>query len=382
MKVVSKMDIIPYSKPVIPEGVIDLIKDVFDSGYVSQGKYLEIAEKKIAEFVGAKYAICLSSASAGLHLSSIALGITNSNYVATSPITFVSTISGAMHLGAEPVLVDIDPKSYNMDMDQLRKILSAKKIKAVFPVSFAGQSFDVEALQELKKEFGFSIVADHSHSLGGSYKFGNQWYKNGCGTHADVEIFSFQAVKHITSGEGGAITTNNEELYKKILQLRSHSIDKSETIHGWEYDVLGLGYNYRISEMQCAMLLPQMEELDKRIEEKQKIADWYKEQLQEITDVSLPETSKEATHSYHLYVIRTPKRDQLYKELREAGYGVQIHYIPLYKHTLFKNFTNYKKRNFPESEKYYDETLSLPLYPGIGKDQIIKISEIIKKVHE
>jgi UDP-4-amino-4,6-dideoxy-N-acetyl-beta-L-altrosamine transaminase len=334
---------IPYGRQFLRESDIDAVISALSSDFLTQGPKVFEFEAKIATYVGAKYAVAVNSATSALHLSYLALGLQKNDLVWTSPITFAATSNAALLCGAEVDFVDINPETFNICDEKLRLKLEAARNtgqplpKIVTVVHMAGLPAEVEKIYQLSKEFGFFIVEDASHALGSSTNF----IKTGSCQYSDITVFSFHAVKMITTGEGGCCVTNSEELANIIARLRSHGITRNPAemayeFHGpWYYEQLDLGLNYRITDFQCALGMSQLTHLEEFVQRRNEIADWYDSELSSNPNIILPKVPQDRLSSFHLYIIRVsdPRyRKGLFESLRAQGILVNVHYLPVYRH--------------------------------------------------
>jgi UDP-4-amino-4,6-dideoxy-N-acetyl-beta-L-altrosamine transaminase len=377
---------IPYGRQDISQADIDAVIEVLRSDWLTQGPMIERFEQTVADYCGAKYAVAVSSATAGLHLACLAAGLGEGDYFWTSPITFVASANCGLYCGAQVDFVDINPRTYNMSVERLEeKLIEAEKIgklpKLVIPVHLAGQSCEMERIYQLSQQYGFQILEDASHAIGAKY----QGKPVGSCQFSDMTVFSFHPVKIITTGEGGMILTNKKELYEKLIRGRSHGITRdpelmTEASHGdWYYQQLELGYNYRMTDIQAALGVSQMERLDEFVERRQFLAMRYNELLTDLS-LDLPWQYPDTESSWHLYIIRLQgdKLDkthrQVFEALRSARISVNLHYIPVYKQPYYQKL-RLDWGDFPEAEQYYQEAISIPLYYGLSldnQDQVIK----------
>lgn len=381
---------ISYGRQYITDEDIQIVVDTLKSDYLTQGPKIAEFEKDFANYCGCKYACVVSNGTAALHLCAMALDIKPGDKVITTPITFVASANGFRYCGAEIVFCDIHPDTYLMDLDKLEEILKASPkgtYKAVVPVDFAGYPVDVERMRTLADEYGFAIVEDACHAPGGSL-VDTKGVKNmvGNSSYADLTVFSFHPVKHIATGEGGAITTNNKELYDKVSLYRTHGITKDSTLlqenhGGWYYEMQELGYNYRITEFQAALGINQLKRLDWSIERRNEIARKYDEAFAN-TSISTPFRANNITHAFHLYIIQVDKRKELYDYLRKNNIFSQVLYIPAHTMPYYKQL-GWKLGDMPVAEDYYSKCLALPMYPTLTEEQqdyvIRKIKEFISK---
>ena len=384
---------IPYGHQNISQQDIDSVVEVLRSDWLTQGPMVERFETAIASFCDAKHAVASCNATAALHLSCLALGVGKGDYVWTSPNTFAASANCALYCNANIDFIDIDPQTYNISIDCLKnKLEQAAKInklpKVVIPVHFAGQSCEMKAIKELADKYKFYIIEDASHAIGGKYCQQNI----GCCKYSDITIFSFHPVKIITTGEGGMALTNDKTLYDKLKLFVSHGITRNPDLMQGEYqgpwyvEQISLGYNYRITDIQCALGLSQAHRINEFVAKRQELAARYNEALKELP-IILPYQKEYNYSAFHLYVIALrleelqKSRKQIFTELRKADIGVAVHYIPVHTHPYYQNL-GFKWGDFPEAERYYQRTITLPLYPSLTqKDQdfvINKISELVK----
>ncbi len=367
---------IPYGKQFISEEDINAVVESLKSDFLTQGPKITEFEKAFAEYVGSKYAIAVSNGTAALHLCTLALNVSEGDKVITTPITFAASANCVKYCGGEVVFADIDPKTYLIDYNKVEKLLESAPIgtyKGLVLVDFAGRAIDLEKFSLLAKKFNLWIIEDACHAPGGFYKDSNDEIQN-CGNSkfADLAIFSFHPVKHIACGEGGMITTNDEKLYQKLLLLRTHGITKdasllNENEGGWYYEMQILGYNYRLTDFQAALGLSQLKRADEGIIRRGEIAKTYADFFNN-KEYIISQSGFVEGHAYHLYIIQTLKRKELYDFLRSKGIFCQVHYIPVHKLPYYKDL--YKESKiFSESEKYYNNCLSLPMFPTLTKDE-------------
>ena len=380
--------IIPYGRQNINQNDIDSVISVLKSDFLTQGPVVMAFEKELAKFAKSKYAVAVNSATSALHIACLSLGLKKGDILWTSPISFVASSNCALYCGAEVDFIDIDPKTYNMSTSELeKKLIYAKKInrlpKILIPVHLAGQSCDMEKIYSLGKKFGFKIIEDASHAIGGKYKGNNI----GNCKYSDITIFSFHPVKIITTGEGGAVLTNDEKLCGKVQQFRSHGITRnpiemSKPLDGpWYYEQIDLGFNYRMTDLQAALGISQLKRINLFVKKRQQIAGLYNKLLAN-SKLILPYQHKDNKSSFHLYIIRVPSngnlvRRELFERLRANGILVNLHYIPIYKHPYYQTRYKMKESNFPQSEQYYAEAISLPIYYDLKNSEVQKIVKIL-----
>ena len=381
---------ISYGRQYITDEDIQVVVDTLKSDYLTQGPKIFEFEKDFANYCCCKYACVVSNGTAALHLCAMALDIKPGDKVITTPITFVASANGFRYCGAEIVFCDIHPDTYLIDLDKLEEILKASPkgtYKAVVPVDFAGYPVDVERMRALADEYGFAIVEDACHAPGGSL-VDSKGVKNmvGNGSYADLTVFSFHPVKHIATGEGGAITTNNKELYDKVSLYRTHGITKDpallqENHGGWYYEMQELGYNYRITEFQAALGISQLKRLGWSIERRNEIANKYDIAFKG-TSIRTPFRAENITHAFHLYIIQVENRKELYDFLRQNNIFSQVLYIPAHMMPYYKQL-GWKQGDMPVAEEYYSKCLALPMFPSLTDEEqdwiIEKVLEFISK---
>jgi UDP-4-amino-4,6-dideoxy-N-acetyl-beta-L-altrosamine transaminase len=383
---------IPYGKQDITQADIDSVVGVLKSKFLTQGPQVPLFEKIVTDYCGADYGVAVTSATSALHIACLSLGLGEGDWLWTSPNSFVASANCGLYCGANVDFVDIDPKTYNMSVAELeQKLIKAKQKnklpKVVIPVHFAGQSCDMKKIHSLGKEYGFKIIEDASHAIGGKY-LDNPI--GGCQS-SDITVFSFHPVKIVTTAEGGLATTNSKELAEKMQLFRSHGIVRDKSLmttksHGiWYYEQIGLGFNYRMTELQAALGISQMKRLDEFINKRHILQKRYDDLLQ-YTPVIRPFQLPECHSALHLYPILIDikkikkSRKQVFNELRKNGIGINVHYIPIHTQPYYQQF-GFKEGDFPISEAYYSRTISLPLYPGLSyktQDKIIStVNEIM-----
>lgn len=379
---------IPYGHQYITDEDVQAVIEALKSDYMTQGPLIGKFERNFAEYIGSKYACVVSNGTAALHLCAMALGIKSGDKVITTPITFVASANGFRYLGADIVFCDIDTNNYCLDLDKLEDILKASPkgtYKAVVPVDFAGYPIDEERIRKLANKYGFAIVVDACHAPGGSFvdSRGNKQMVGNC-QYADLTCFSFHPVKHIATGEGGAVTTNNKELYDKIALLRTHGITKDPELlenndGGWYYEMQELGYNYRITDMQASLGIVQLKRLDWSIQRRNEIAKKYDGAFAG-TIIKTPFRAKNITHAFHLYIIQVPaeERKGLYEFLRANRIFSQVLYIPAHTMPYYRQF-GWKVGDMPVAEEFYKHCLALPMFPSLTYEEsdwvIAKVKE-------
>lgn len=376
---------IPYGRQNITEEDIEAVTKTLTADFLTQGPKIAEFEEKFATYVGSKHAIAVSNATAGLHLSVLALGLKADERVITTPITFAATANCIRYAGGEVWFADIDPDSYLLCINSVRELIKSKPkgfFKGIIPVDFAGLPVDLEEFKALAKEHNLWIIEDACHAPGGYFTDSKgAIQKCGNGNLADVSIFSFHPVKHIACGEGGMITTNSKELYDRLMKLRTHGITKDnmqENHGGWYYEMQELGYNYRLTDIQAALGITQLAKNEKGVERRNQISETYKKAFRgKVKFQSLPEGYLNA---HHLFVIEVDNRKALYDYLRENGIYAQIHYIPTHTLPYYKEI-GYHGAELSNAENYYDGCISLPMFPTLADEEqefvIEKVLEFI-----
>ncbi len=379
------------------------LRDAFVVGWqvwrksLTQGPKIQEFESAVAKKVGAKYAVAVSSATAGLHLALLALELEPNSEVATSPISFLSSSNAALYAGLKPRFIDIDPETLNISITKaLREISEGNSIKALIPVHMAGSACELEELSKVARARGVAIVEDAAHALGGRYSNGQP--VGNC-AFSDMTVFSFHPVKSVTTGEGGVITTNREDLYRKLLRLRSHGINQLDDplvdpILGftdgkknlWYHEMQELGFHYRLSEIQAALGVSQLKKLDKFISKRKRLAKNYDEMLKGNARIQVPQRQLRDSSAHHLYILlidfsaMSISRNELMIKLRHAGIGTQVHYRPIPTQPYYQK-QGYTANDLPNAMEYYSNCLSIPLHPNLSKKEqrkiIRKLSQIL-----
>lgn len=359
---------IPYGRQTIDEDDIQAVVDVLRSDYLTTGPKVAEFEKKVAAYVGAKYAVAVCNGTAALHVACLAAGIQPGDEVITTPITFAASANCVLYCGATPVFADIDPVTYNIDPAEVEKHITSKT-KAIIPVHYTGQPCDMQAITELAAKHNLLVIEDGAHALGAVY--------NGrkIGSISDMTCFSFHPVKPVTTGEGGMIVTDDEELYQRLILFRSHGITRDERLltenqGPWYCQQQLLGYNYRITDIACALGISQMDKLDGFLMRRREIAKRYDQALIGISGIQIPVQASGCESGWHLYMIQIMDRDrkQVFEALREAGIGVNVHYIPVYQHPYYQEH-GYAEVHLSNAEIFYTRAISLPIFPGLTEEQ-------------
>jgi UDP-4-amino-4,6-dideoxy-N-acetyl-beta-L-altrosamine transaminase len=411
--------LLPYGHQWIGDDDIASVVEVLKSDWITQGPKVDEFETKVAEYCGAKYAVAVSSGTAALHAACAVAGIATGDEAITTPITFVATANAIIYCGGKPVFADIKADTLNIDAGEVFKKISPKT-KAILPVDFAGHPADLDEIMTIAGKKGLLVIEDASHALGAEYK-GQK-----IGSLADMTIFSFHPVKHITTGEGGMILTDNEEFYDKLKIFRHHGIVKDNlvTVHqdvilregsdrripetlrvaqgdtkraeqlldnldkkgSWYYEIYNPGYNFRLTDFQCALGISQLKKLGRFIQRRREIAAKYNEAFADMEEVITPIEDKNVKAVYHIYVIqlRTEKlkvgRKEVSEALRAENIGVNVHYMPLHLHPFYQREFGCKKGDYPKAERYYDRAITLPVFPGMSDEDIEDVIKAVKKV--
>lgn len=394
---VKKVRKYSYGKQVIGKDDIKAVVDVLKSDWLTQGPKITEFEKSLCNKFGSEYATVMNSGTAALHLAGLALGWKKGDIVITSPITFLASANCAVYAGATPDFVDIDERSYTIDVNKLESKLKyykskKKKVKAVVAVDFAGHPCDWKALKYLSDKYGFQLINDFCHAAGAEYENDYKYAVK----YADVVCMSFHPVKHITTGEGGAVLTNNIKTDEAVKVLRTHGIvknglkyktgTKEEKSSSWYYEMQMLGYNYRITDFQCALGISQLKKLDGFIKSRREIAKYYDKAFLNSENVIFPSVATYAKHAYHLYPLQVKfdkvkiSKREFFRKLSASGINCQVHYIPVHLQPFYKKNFGFKKDDFPVSEKFYEREITIPLNPSLKKDDLSYISKEILKL--
>ncbi|MEH6930301.1 UDP-4-amino-4,6-dideoxy-N-acetyl-beta-L-altrosamine transaminase [Priestia megaterium] len=376
---------LPYGKQSIDDEDIQTVINVLKGDFITTGPTINQFEEKVAAYVGAKYAVAFSSGTAALHGACFAAGISDGDEVITTPMTFVASANSILYQGGVPVFSDIDPHTYNIDPESIKQKITSKT-KAIIPVHFTGQPVELDEILKIAQDYNLIIIEDAAHALGATYK------DRKIGSIGDMTMFSFHPVKHITTGEGGIITTNNEAYYQKLLQFRTHGItrDSNKLLknHGsWYYEMQTLGYNYRITDFQAALGLSQLQKLDSFISKRKQYVAMYQEELKELPEIIVPKQLNYVNSSWHLYIIRLNlsllkvDRREIFQALQKENIGVNVHYIPVHLQPYYQKL-NYQKGICPKTEKLYEEIITLPLFSSMSKKDVNDVIQAVKKVIE
>lgn len=371
------MNFIPYGKQWIEKDDFNVVEKALESDFLTTGPKVAEFEEAISDYCGAKYCVAVSNGTAALHIASLAL-LKKGDRVLTTPNSFLATSNSILYAGAKPVFVDIaEDGNINLELceEELKK---DSGIKAIYAVSFSGNMLNQEKLKYLKEQYGVIILEDNAHAIGAEY---NNIKAGGC-INSDASIFSFHPVKHITTGEGGAVTTNSKEIYEKLLILRNHGMLKTPNMKPWEYEMRELGFNYRITDIQCALGLSQLKKLDKFVSRRKELAKRYDKAF--INSIVKPLYTYNGKSSYHLYVVKVDftklniNKEELFIKMRDKNIGLQLHYIPINKQPYYKNL-GYGDEHTPMMDEYYEQCFSLPMFPKLNdKEQEYVIDSLFE----
>jgi UDP-4-amino-4,6-dideoxy-N-acetyl-beta-L-altrosamine transaminase len=371
------MKAIPYGRQNIIQEDIDAVVETLKSDFLTQGPKVAEFEKQFADYVGSKYALAVSNGTAALHLCALALGVTEGANVITTPITFAASANCVRYCGGNVYFVDIDPETYLIDERKLKVLLDSKPkhfFSGIIPVDFAGLANNLENIKKIAIEHNMWIIEDACHAPGGFFVDSNNTRQTcGNGSFADLAIFSFHPVKHIATGEGGMITTNDKVLFEKLSLLRTHGITKNpdlltENHGGWYYEMQELGYNYRIPDMLCALGISQLSRADAGLARRKEIASRYNTAFETYAKIKIQHPNIQSGHAFHLYIIQVDNRLELYDCLKKHNIHAQVHYIPVHTMPYYKQL-GYQLGDFPIAEAYYQRCLSLPMYPTLSSDE-------------
>jgi len=385
---------ISYSKQSIDQSDIDAVITVLNGDWLTQGPAVETFENDLKSYFGAKNSCAVVNGTSALHLTGLALGWQTGDVVITSPITFLATANCIVYSGATPDFVDIDPVTYTIDPNKVEEKIKAykskgKKVKAVIGIDYAGHPCDWQALREIADKYELQLVNDNCHALGASYNADKQYAEK----YADVVIQSYHPVKLITTGEGGAILTNDSKIDEKVRCLRTHSMTKDpnqlEKNDGpWYYEMHEVGYNYRITDFQCALGSSQLKKLDHYVQKRRGIAKKYDESFSSVDSLKIPEAHNSVGHAYHLYPLQIDfeklslTKPDFFQKMKQLGINLQVHYIPVHLQPFYKRNHGFKPGDYPIAENFYDQVVSIPLYPSLTDVEIEKVVTDITKFVE
>jgi UDP-4-amino-4,6-dideoxy-N-acetyl-beta-L-altrosamine transaminase len=383
--------VIPYGRQDINQADIDSVVNVLKSDFLTQGPQTPLFEEAVSNYCGTEYGVAVNSATSALHIACLALGLGKGDWLWTSPNSFVASANCGLYCGAKIDFVDIDPQTYNLSAEELeKKLIQAKQDdnlpKIVIPVHFSGQSCDMKKIHSLSQEYGFKIIEDASHAIGGKYL---DQPIGGC-QYSDITVFSFHPVKIITTAEGGLATTNDKELSERMQLFRSHGVTRNPELMsklsegGWYYQQVDLGFNYRMTELQAALGVSQMQRLDEFVTQRHILQERYDSLLNGLPIIK-PHQSQDSYSALHLYPIQIDVdsvgkgREKIFDELRQNGIGVNVHYIPIHTQPYYLQF-GFKVGDFPNSESYYNRAISIPLFHAMTAEQQDEVLNVLMRV--
>ena len=388
---------ISYGKQTIDESDITAVTDALRSGWLTQGFHVKEFEDAFADYCNSRYAVACCNGTAALHLAYLATGLGRNNSIITSPLTFVATANAALYAGAKPYLADIDPETHNIAPGEIAKAISYinandydNRLKAIVPVHFAGLPCDMEAIWDIANKNNLMVIEDACHALGAKWQDKNgNWHKIGSCSHSHAAVFSFHPVKSITTGEGGVITTNDKDIYERLKLLRSHGITKDQDsfinnnlaftesdTNPWYYEMQELGFNYRITDIQCALGTNQVKKIDRFMARRREIAAIYNKALKPFPHIKLPDTQENSQSANHLYTVQISfdtlgtTRNEFFKRILKKEISLQVHYIPIHLQPFYQKRFHFKEGDFQESEVFYKSTVSLPIYPSLTDNDL------------
>ncbi|AJD92137.1 hypothetical protein JMA_28200 [Jeotgalibacillus malaysiensis] len=380
---IVRKEYLPYARQNIDDEDIESVIQVLTSDYLTTGPAVAEFERAVADYVGSTYAVAFSNGTAALHGACFAAGIADGDEVITTPMTFAASANCVLYQRGKPVFADINPETYNIDPENIRSLIT-EKTKAIIPVHFTGQPAEMDVIQQIAKDYDLLVIEDAAHALGATYR------DQKIGSISDMTMFSFHPVKHITSGEGGMITTDSKALYEKLIQFRSHGItrdaDKMIEDHGpWYYEMQFLGFNYRMTDIQAALGTSQLKKLDHFVARRRKYTSTYNEAFQGHDIIQTPVQNESGESSWHLYVIRldleklTVDRKEVFEALIKENIGVNVHYIPVHLLPYYSGL-GYQKGICPQAEKLYEEIITLPLFPAMTEDDVNDVITAVNRV--
>ncbi len=385
---------IPYGHHWLDEEDIAEVAKALRLDWITQGPLVGVFEERVAALCGARFGVAFSSGTAALHAACFAAGIGPGDEVITTPLTFVATANSIVYQGGVPVFADIDPYDFNMDPEEIQRRITLRT-KAILPVHFAGLPCRMESIYKIAKENHLWVIEDACHALGAQWKGSGQgrWEGIGSCSHSDMAVLSFHPVKQITTGEGGMCLTNREDLREKLESFRHHGIRRPAPSDGdaaepWRYEMHDLGYNYRITDFQCALGLKQLEKLDRFLKRRQEIAGAYTQAFADLDLTPQRWDEQNTRHAWHLYVVQLPleslsvDRKTIFRVLRDQGLGVHVHYLPVYSHPFYQKRFSYGEGHCPRAEAYYKKALTLPLFPGMSQEDVHRVIQTVRAVLE
>ncbi len=372
--------LLPYGHQWIADDDMAAVAEALKSDWITQGPKVEEFEERIAEYCGAKYGVAICNGTAALHAACAIVGISAGDEAITTPITFAATANAVVYCGGRPVLADIGEDTINIDPDDIRKRISSRT-KAILPVDFAGHPVDLDEIMLLAREKGLIVIEDASHAIGAEYK-GRK-----VGSIADMTILSFHPVKHITTGEGGMVLTNNEDYYQKLKTFRHHGIVKDNPdLESWHYEIFNPGYNFRITDFQCALGISQLRKLDTFIDRRREIVARYNDAFKSVGEIITPNEKENVRSVYHIYVIQLRTelmevgRKDVFEALKAENIGVNVHYVPVHLHPFYQNRFGYRNGDYPKAEEYYERAITLPVFPQMSNGDVEDVIGAVQKV--
>jgi len=379
-----RKDFLPYALPMLEEEEIEEVVKVLRSGWISKGPKTVLFEKEFADYIGVKHAIAMNSCTAALHISLIAAGIKPGDEVITTPFTFASTVNTIIHAGATPVFTDVDPLTGNLDPRGIEAKIT-ERTKAIVPVHYGGQACDMDPILDIARKYNLFVSEDAAHAVGTQYK-GKM-----VGTLGHAASFSFYATKNITTGEGGMLTTNDEELAEKARVISLHGMSKNAwnrytNAGSWYYEVMYPGFKYNMTDIQAALGLHQLKKLQRFLKIREEYAKIYNDAFYPMPEIIPPYVKSYGRHSWHLYTIRlvpeclTIGRDEFIEELKKENIGTSVHFIPVHLHPYYRNTFGYKRGDFPVAEAFYDQLISLPLYPKMTREDVEDVIHAVRRI--
>jgi UDP-4-amino-4,6-dideoxy-N-acetyl-beta-L-altrosamine transaminase len=365
---------LPYGHQSIDEDDIAAVVEVLRSDWITQGSKVDEFESELAKYCGVKYAVAMSSGTAALHAACSIVGLKGFEAI-TTPITFAATANAVVYCGGKPVFADIKEDTLNIDIDEIKKNTTILT-KAIIPVDFAGQPADLDDIMQIAHDNDCIVIEDACHALGAEYR-GRK-----VGGIADMTVFSFHPVKHITTGEGGMVVTNNQRYYKRLKEFRSHGIVRGNRIgEPWYNPIVELGYNYRITDFQCALGTSQLNKLHRFILRRREIVERYDRAFANIDNIIIPVEKEHNGSAYHLYVVQFKiGRDEIFNKLKAKNIGVQVHYLPVHLHPFYQKTFGYKKGDYPIAERYYEQAITLPLFPSMSDGDVLDVIKTVEEV--
>lgn len=375
---------LPYGHQWVDEDDVQAVVKALRGEWITQGPTVEAFERKVAEYCGARYAVAMSSGTAALHAACLAAGIGPGDEAITTPITFAATANAVVYCGGRPVFADIRPDTLTIDPADIEQRIKSST-KAILPVDFAGLPADMDAIREIARRHGLVVIEDAAHALGARYK------DRPVGTLADMTVFSFHPVKHITTGEGGMVLTDDKGLYERLLRIRHHGIVRDVTQapvkrSAWYYEIPDIGYNFRLTDFQSALGISQMRKLDLFIERRRRIAEEYRQAFADLAALRLPVEPRDYYSSYHIFVIQLELeklhagRDLIFDALRAEGIGANVHYVPVHLHPYYRERFGYGRGSYPNAERYSERALTLPLFPAMTEQDVSDVVAAVRKV--